>query len=267
MFYCLVEGWRNNMEWVNIHHSTLLDPEFIGCDAAARGTWLSVLAYACHIECGGRITGAASWTDRQWIQAAGVSRAEVTACQLLRVDGNDVLVNGYPTAAETKVKTNRTNAKKGAMARWSMPHGNAETMPHGMPHGNAKGEGEGKEKGKEAPPASHCDIFDQTPREATPTLVSPTMEACDAKFTHGDLLSQVKRIGGKLTKANGNLAEWEGIIAEHGLDAVSHAAKKVGPAERWPDRVAQAIWDKDKCPHPPGTDAAMNWYALHMEVK
>lgn len=116
-------------------------------------------------------------------------------------------------------------------------------------------------------PASHCDIFDQTAREATPAPVSPTMEACDAKFTHGDLLSQVKLIGGKLTKANGNLAEWEGIIAEHGWDAVSHAAKKVGPAERWPDRVAQAIWDKDKCPHPPGTDAAMNWYALHMEVK
>lgn len=115
-------------------------------------------------------------------------------------------------------------------------------------------------------PASHCDIFDRS-EEPLATASPANLQACDAKFTHGDLLSQVKRIGGKLTKANGNLAEWEGIIAEHGLDTVSHAAKKVGPAERWPDRVAQAIWDKDKCPHPPGTDAAMNWYALHMEVK
>jgi hypothetical protein len=72
---------------------------------------------------------------------------------------------------------------------------------------------------------------------------------------------------GKLTKANGNLPEWQAIIDEHGVQAVRDAAKRVGPAERWPDRVAQVIFDKDKCPHPPGTDAAMNWYALHMKVK
>jgi hypothetical protein len=68
---------------------------------------------------------------------------------------------------------------------------------------------------------------------------------------------------GKLTKVNGNLPQWQAIIDEHGWEAVRDAAKKVGPAERWPDRVAQVIFDKDKCPHPPGTDAAMNWYVAN----
>lgn len=116
---------------------------------------------------------------------------------------------------------------------------------------------------------SHCDIFDNLPRSDEPMVPASASNimACDAKFAHGDLLADLKRSMCKLTRQNGNLPEWQAMVDEHGWAAVSDAARKVGPAERWPDRVAQIIFDKDKCPHPPGTDAAMNWYALHMEVK
>jgi hypothetical protein len=116
-------------------------------------------------------------------------------------------------------------------------------------------------------PASHCDIFDPPTASEPAQASSANMAACDAKFSHGDTLLRVKGFMGKLTKANGNLPEWQAIIEEHGWEAVRDAAKKVRPDERWPDKVAASIWDKDKCPHPQGTDAAMNWYALHMEVK
>ena len=117
------------------------------------------------------------------------------------------------------------------------------------------------------PTPSHCDVFDP-PTASEPAQASPAnINACDAKYASGVTLLRIKGIMGKLTKANGNLPEWQSLIDEHGWEAVSDAAKKVRPDERWPDRVAGAIWDKDKCPHPPGTDAAMNWYALHMEVK
>lgn len=112
------------------------------------------------------------------------------------------------------------------------------------------------------PPASHCDIFDRS--EELPA--SPTgshLAACDAKYAHGDILDGVRRFMGKLTKQNGNLPEWQALVDEHGWQVVSDAAKKVRPDERWPDKVAGAIWDKDKCPYPEGTDKAWNWYVAN----
>lgn len=152
------------MDWFNLHIPTMgRSPEYVGSSPAERGTWLSVMLYACQIECGGRIDGAASWKDRQWQQAAGVTLDEVKAAnRLLRFDGDDLIVNGYPAEIEKQVRRNRKSAKAGGMARWSktdadrnaenMPPGNADKMPPGMPPGNAenmptgnaKGEGEGE---------------------------------------------------------------------------------------------------------------------------
>lgn len=152
------------MDWFNLHIPTTgRSPEYVGSSPAERGTWLSVMIYACQIECGGRIEGAASWKDRQWQQAAGVTLDEVMAAdRLLRFDGADLIVNGYPAAAEKQVRKNRKSAKAGGMAKWakaraagdaeSLPGGNADTMPPGIakevPPGNAKGEGEGEGKGE-----------------------------------------------------------------------------------------------------------------------
>ena len=116
-------------------------------------------------------------------------------------------------------------------------------------------------------PPTEPGLFDPCHFAAGQPLSAPHMAACDAKFLSGGLLSDLKRSMCKLTKQNGNLPEWRAMVDEHGWQVVSDAAKKVRPDERWPDRVAGAIWDKDKCPHQPGTDLALNWHALHMECK
>lgn len=133
------------MDWFNFHIPTDgRSPEFVGSSPAERGTWLSVMLYACQIECSGRIPGAANWKDRQWQQAAGVTLEEVKAAdRLLRFDGDDLVVNGYPVAVEKQVRKNRKSAKAGGMARWHktdaerQPHADAEPMPPGMPPGDA----------------------------------------------------------------------------------------------------------------------------------
>lgn len=95
------------------------------------------------------------------------------------------------------------------------------------------------------------------------------MAKFDAAFAHGDVLSVVRGFMGKMTRDNGNLDQWRQLIEEHGAEALTTAAKKVRPDERWPDKVAAAIWNKDQlvCPYPAGTDKAMNWWALNMDLK
>src|SRR3954471_1199964 len=117
------------MDWINLHiPSVIRSPEFIGSSPAERGTWVCVLAYACEIECGGRLIGAATWKDRQWQQACGVTLREVRcADRLLAIDGADVVVNGYPIKREKQVADGRRNASAGAMVRWG------KTPPNGTP--------------------------------------------------------------------------------------------------------------------------------------
>lgn len=114
----------------------------------------------------------------------------------------------------------------------------------------------------ETEPASHCDIFDRSGEP--PATASPAnMQACDAKFTSGDLLGKLKLIGARMTKANGNLDEWQTLIDKYGWKGVSDAAGQVGPADRWPNRVEQRLWDKENtCPYPPGSYQSMDWYML-----
>lgn len=107
---------------------------------------------------------------------------------------------------------------------------------------------------------SHCDIFDRS--EEPLAAASPAnLQACDAKFASGDLLAKLRRIGARMTKANANLTEWQDLIDKYGWKGVSDAAEQVGPADRWPDKVGQRLWDKENtCPHPPGSYQAMDWY-------
>src|SRR3954467_14999144 len=101
------------MYYINLHIPTVLKSiEYIAADTRERGTWLSVLSYACELECTGVLVGAALWKDRQWQQACGVTRREVHgAPRLLRVVGEDVHVHGYPVDSEKQVQANRKSAK------------------------------------------------------------------------------------------------------------------------------------------------------------
>ena len=151
------------MEWLNIHISTLRSPEFIGSNPTERATWLCVLGYSVEQENGGKIVGGATWKDRQWQQACGVTLREIrSADKLLKAEGVDLMVNGYPLAKESHVRQARKVAMAGAMARWGNDaETHAEKMPTGietaMPFGNAEGKGreqEGKGTGTAPAPAS-----------------------------------------------------------------------------------------------------------------
>jgi hypothetical protein len=216
------------MEWLNIHISTLRSPEFIGSDPTERATWLCVLGYSVEQENGGRMTGAALWKDRQWQQACGVTLREVRgAYRLLKADGDDILVNGYPTAKEKQVRQARSVALAGAMARWGNADRHAETMPVGMPDGNAEGKGreqEGKGTGRERHPApieptidpQEQDLFTGIDKPAAPKPFKPKLG-----------LMELRTIPHINTKFSDDHATWLDCLNDVGVEVLARAAKEL----------------------------------------
>lgn len=221
------------MDWMNIHiPSVIRSPEYVGSSPAERGTWLSVMAYACEIECGGRLPGAATWKDRQWQQACGVTIREVKASfRLLRFDGDDCVVNGYPHAAERQVTSGRANAKAGAMARWSKSCpspsasdalGHAKGYGTALPSDHAKGEGKGEGEGEGAP--------------ACPTAPPPNPTT--------SLATWVRHRTSDPEKSRENSQELAGLITRFGIKSVQKTAEKLAFERHrkvWPNEISDAI--------------------------
>ena len=106
------------MHWLNLHIPQLRSDECIGAEPVARATWVWVMAYCAEQENGGRVVGGASWKDRQWQQACGVTRDEVMgAAPLIRVERDDIVVHGYPKDKEAEVRAKRENGKRGGRPR------------------------------------------------------------------------------------------------------------------------------------------------------
>lgn len=146
-------GDFKRMKYLNIELSTLRSAEYVGSSPAERGTWLSVSAHCADQENGGRVVGGATWKDRQWQQACGVTMREVRAAhRLLAVSGEDIIVFAYPVEKEAQVRALREQSVNAARKRWGdasrHADGNAESMPEGiekvMPSGNAELEGNRK---------------------------------------------------------------------------------------------------------------------------
>ncbi len=151
------------MDWINIHTSVLDSAEFLTAEPVDRGTWLCLQRYCCGQENGGRITGAANWTDRIWQQLAGVTLKEVRrTCQLWQWEGDTLVVGFYNAETERKVQRNREVGAAGGHAsaakRRARASAYSETQPHGstneQPHGAAEPDQVGirkerKGKGKE----------------------------------------------------------------------------------------------------------------------
>lgn len=105
------------MQYLNLAIEFLRGPKYIGSAPVERATWLSVLGYCVDQETGGRLVGAASWKDRQWQQACGVTAEEVRgASKLITIDGADVIVAAYPIKQEQKAQHNRNVGSKGGRA-------------------------------------------------------------------------------------------------------------------------------------------------------
>lgn len=108
------------MQYLNLPLQAVRAPEYVGSSPVERGTWLNVLAYCCDQENGGKIAGAALWKDRQWQQTCGVTMREVkSATRLLAINGEDVIVHGYPSEKEDEVKARRIQAADAARRRWA----------------------------------------------------------------------------------------------------------------------------------------------------
>ena len=106
------------MNWLNLRTETLHAPEFIGSDPTARGTWIALMFYCAQQENGGVIVGAAAWSDRQWQQTCGVTRAEVdAAAKLTRWAGDDLHVFAYPIDQEAAFAAMSSGGRAGGLAK------------------------------------------------------------------------------------------------------------------------------------------------------
>lgn len=106
------------MNYLNIKLTVLRSPEFVGSDPIARATWLSVSGYCADQENAGRICSCKSWGERRWAQTCGVYRKEIDASgSLLRWDGDDLIVFGYPADQEGVIQAKRAGGKAGGLAR------------------------------------------------------------------------------------------------------------------------------------------------------
>ena len=109
------------MEWINLHTATLDSERFLGSNALAQVTWLKLLRFCTGQENGGRIVGARLWPFRRWLNVVRVSRAEVFADTLLWVwEGDDLLLEFYPTHKEELVQRNREAGRAGGKSKSSL---------------------------------------------------------------------------------------------------------------------------------------------------
>lgn len=106
------------MDYLNVLIPDLRRPPFIGTDMKERGVWLMVMGYCCHMENGGRIEGAAQWSNDEIRDAIGVSMEQVKKCtRLVMIDGQDIVAHCYPSKSQRALEQKRkaaiaTNAKR-----------------------------------------------------------------------------------------------------------------------------------------------------------
>ena len=131
------------MNWLNLDQVFLAGEPVAGADSLDVGVWLRLLAYCGKVENGGRIKGASLWKSCAWIRVVGITEDEFhrEAPGLWKIVGDDVVVLGYPSDQEEKVKANRLNGKLGGRpAEAKKPHG----KPDGPPRAKRKRKGKGK---------------------------------------------------------------------------------------------------------------------------
>lgn len=104
------------MIWLNFQTKLRDAPEFTGSTLEQRGAWFSMMLYCTERETGGVIKDCATWNDRQWMQACGITQAEaMSACELWKVDESSVFVWGYPIEKEAEVQAKRKSGRIGGL--------------------------------------------------------------------------------------------------------------------------------------------------------
>ena len=204
------------MDWLNIHIAKQIrSPAAIGSAPSELGTWVRVLAYCCEQENGGRIAGGASWKDRQWQQTCAVTLRELrSADRLIRFDGSDVVVNGYPVEKEAEVQRARRRASAGAMARWGHRESIGSSNAQACARADAEGEREvGRGSGKaEACAAASAAAMDDAMEGMQPAPSAPL------RLNFADWRVNV---GYRCFIGRDERAEWEALFAAEGWESMS----------------------------------------------
>ena len=178
------------MKYLSLELKTLRSPEYVGSAPTERGTWLSVLGYCADQENGGRIVGAMTWKDRQWQQVCGVTLREVrSTTRLLLIEGDDVIVFGYPVCLESEIVAKRAAGRLGGQAR-------TQAKPKQEPNVIKEKVREGNNTEIQAPPAGDAGLplagfdrnlatsdgqHDTSPSQATEHPAAAKETAKDAK--------------------------------------------------------------------------------------
>lgn len=139
------------MNWLNLGANEMRAPEFTGATAMERGVWLSLMLHCVAVENEGRMVGAVRWSERQWLLIGGVVKAEVLEVdsELWRVEGEDVLVWGYPHGAQEVVNAGRRGGNLGGRPRKDGGKTPSETPAKTPSETPCETQKKGKGKGKE----------------------------------------------------------------------------------------------------------------------
>lgn len=164
------------MEFINIHSAHLNSAAFKGAEPVCRATWLMLLQFCCTQENGGRIESCHEWGDRRWQQICAVTLKEVrTKCELWRWEGNDLIVEFYPSKKEAEVRAKRQAGVETARRRWE-PEANSSATSSNALLDPKKLDAEGKvregkvREGKELPPPGAIpDRGHEAPASVVPT--------------------------------------------------------------------------------------------------
>lgn len=129
------------MDFFPISTPEVTSPAWLRLDPAARGHWLSLVGFCAAQENGGVIEACRSWDGRDWDRACGLGDLTtllgLVGAGLVEWQGDDLVVAGYPRAAEEAVQKKRAGGRIGGQRRAANASGSPSSIPSSYPSGSA----------------------------------------------------------------------------------------------------------------------------------
>ncbi len=197
--YPAAEG-GSPMNYLNLEVSVLHAREFVDSTPRQQSCWLRMLLWSVQQENGGRITGAASWTNRIWTQTCGVLLKDVkSTAQLWSWNGSDLLLLFYPNHQEAVVrgkrKVARTNGMLGGRPQRKKPTSVSGSVTSGKPTSKTEIEiGIGKGTVSVIPgfSARALEIYEAYPRKQAKDAALAAISAALSTVSVENLLERTK---------------------------------------------------------------------------
>lgn len=144
------------MNYLNLSTIFLDGDAFAGAELEDQAVWINLLRYCAKVENGGRILRMNLWKTRKLSRVIGILPQDLHryAEGLWSLEGDDVVVHGYPIDQEQKCIKNRENGKLGGRpADPEKPHGKPHGKPDAPPRGKRKERKRKERKRNTSPPS------------------------------------------------------------------------------------------------------------------